>query len=308
MPQPDLLAVVGRMGLARRRDRVGPCPVCRADRDREGRPPVRVTAAHWWCNACGEDGSVVALVAWWMLGRAPAQGDPELRRVYEYLDGGSRELEARPVAPAAPAPVVHADSAALVDFLRLCRPVAQDEACAAFLRGRGIDPAVAPAGAVPVGLERPWWPRAWSSSWRVVVAAHDHQGVVRNVHARAIDGRQPKTRWAAGLPASGLVFANPAGRALLRGECRARALVITEGLPDFLDAASQEPDVAVLSVESGSADLFRRVALPPRLEVFVGTHADAAGDQYARRIAAALAPRFARRLPLHLARHREAVA
>lgn len=302
----DLRELAPRLGLVARRDRFGPCPACRADRTPDRRLPLRLTAEHWWCNVCHLHGSAVALATWCLLGRAPRERDPELRRVYDFLGRSDGDLPRRELAPE---PKREAPVRDLAAFLRRCRPAHLDVEVAAYLRGRGIEPARAPAGAVPRDLEAPFWPRAWSAIWRCVVPAFDGTGRLANLHARAVvPTEEGKTRWARGLDARGLVFANRPGRDLLRGAAPTRhELLFLEGLPDYLDASAQEPTLPILSVESGSAPGLE--ALRGRLSglvVYIGTHDDPQGNRYEQAIAAAIAPHPYRPLPLHLLRRRAA--
>lgn len=305
--QRDLREVAPRLGLQSKQRRWGPCPACRASVTSDRRPPIRLVAKRWWCNACDATGDAVDLVSWHQLGRAATKGDPELRRVFAFLDG---EAVAEATWTPTPEPERHPPTLEeVVAFLRACQPAASDPAVAAYLEGRHIDPAKASAGAVPLGLANRWWPLSWSRSWRLVVPAFDATGRLRTLHARAVDGSTPKTRWPMNSDASGVVFANLAGRAFLRGTSAPARLLVTEGLPDFLDASSQaDADMAVLSVESGSTPVF--TALRPRLpavtRVYVSTHADLAGDRYAQGVADALAPHPCRRVPLDLLRRRAA--
>lgn len=287
----DLRELAPRLGLVAYKGRWRDCPVCKASRTTDKRAPLRLTDAHWWCNVCNRDGSAFVLATWALLGREPREGDPELRRVYDFL-GRDERLPDRP-APA-PEPRRLAPVADLAAFLRRCTPAHLDVEVADYLRGRGIDPAKAPAGAVPRDLSAPFWPRAWSSTWRCVVPAFDVTGKLQNVHARAVvPTTEGKTRWASGLEASGLFFANNAGRRFLRGELRPSMLLISEGLPDFLDASAQLPEGApVLSVESGSPPALAAIyPLLRGVNVFLATHHDPTGVQrYESQIAQAIAP------------------
>lgn len=305
----DLHEVAPRLGLTTKHRRWGPCPACRASVTSDRRPPLRITAKRWWCNACPATGDAVDLVSWHQLGRAATKGDAELRQVFAFLDDGTTATAPATWTPA-PEPERHPPTPAEVAaFLRACPPAASDPAVAAYLTGRHIDPTKVSAGAVPLGMANRWWPLSWSRSWRLVVPAFDGDGRLRILHARAIDGSTPKTRWPLNSEASGVLFASRLGRALLRGEAAPTRLLVTEGLPDFLDACSQaDDDLAVLSVESGSTPAFDalRERLPASTRVYVSTHADLAGDRYAQGIADALAPHPCRRVPLDLLRRRAA--
>lgn len=302
----DCIHVAERLGLHRRSRRYGPCPACGADRTADRRPPLRITASGWWCNACQNHGDAVDLACWARLQREVRKGDADLRTVFEWLDGTACEPR-QEVAQPDPPPI-----AELLELLRSCRPVVEDPEAAAYLRGRGINPALAPAGAIPHGFSARWWPKAWSSTWRIVVPAFNGRGELRTLHARAIGEAKPKTRWPLDCDARGVVFADRRGRALLRADglriaasagtvLEVDRLIVTEGLTDFLwTSGAARGTAAVISVESGSETALGLVRIPESVRVYVATHADATGDQYAQAVADAFAPHPCFRVPLHL--------
>jgi len=68
-------------------------------------------------------------------------------------------------------------------------------------------------------------------------------------------------------------------------------VIITEGEPDWLTWATTRPDLAVLGVVAGAwvAELAARI--PDGSKVVLRTHADAAGDAYAAKVAASFTGR-----------------
>lgn len=68
-------------------------------------------------------------------------------------------------------------------------------------------------------------------------------------------------------------------------------VVIVEGEPDFLSAAGQWPDWAVLGIYSGSWSSEIAAKVPGGCEVHVCTHGDSAGLRYLRQIADSLSSR-----------------
>jgi hypothetical protein len=201
-----------------------------------------------------------------------------------------------------------------------------------LLRAKGSDPACVATSGVARMAPRPgtpmpsWWLPAWLETHPIVIGAYDARGVLRSVHARALDAdATPKTVWPRGCRASGLFFASHAGLALLRGEDWTRTeigrVLIVEGLTDFLSATmwshrerdrhTREPSrfhespgmvdlagnelgcgcarpTAVLGVTSGSLGAIGDIRWPAGMLVAIGTDADRAGDFYAERILAAL--------------------
>lgn len=177
------------------------------------------------------------------------------------------------------------------------------------LAGRGLDPAqlaerdlvrVLPAG------EMPRWAQFRRSSWlqtghRYVLLMYGARGEVESIHARALAKGvpEPKALSPAGCLLGGLVFADVAGRDLLRtGRAPPGGVVICEGVPDFLtvaalwgDADEQAP--AVLGVISGSWGKEIGTRIPDGTKVVIWTHSDAggAGQRYAAAIAGTLAGR-----------------
>jgi len=175
-----------------------------------------------------------------------------------------------------------------------------------------------------------WWPAGRAARWRLLVQAVESDGQPASLHARAVVGAgadapppepvaaggadrdlgagpagaaaganraaPPKTLWprACGdrhFAASGLFFANPAARALLRGEAVAPpGLLLCEGLTDWLAAAAHAGagGWAVLGGVSGSWSALAQISLPVGLPIVVAMDPDAAGARYHAQIAAAL--------------------
>ena len=147
-----------------------------------------------------------------------------------------------------------------------------------------------------------WWP-TWRSNpypWRWAVLAYDWQGHVANIHAR--DTTIPRAReleleerpwrkdtWPKGPGgATGLLFANRRGVALLRGDSGdTEAVLFTEGLTDTVRVAALFPArgrrYAVLGITSGAVTGLARIAWPA-LPLLIGTDADKKGDEYAAEI------------------------
>jgi hypothetical protein len=94
----------------------------------------------------------------------------------------------------------------------------------------------------------------------------------------------PKTLWATGTAADGLLFWNNADIPT------ADLVLVVEGMTDFLAAscwASSRPDrVAILGLGSGGARGLAGVDVPRPVPLVLATDDDEAGDRYAAEVAA----------------------
>ncbi|MBS2028738.1 MAG: hypothetical protein JST54_12625 [Deltaproteobacteria bacterium] len=195
-----------------------------------------------------------------------------------------------------------------------CSTVDQDAEVGAYLRGRNLYPyseeSLDESRALPREYPWPkWWPQSWSSSWRLVIRAYEPNGDLGSLHARAIDGSEPKTRWPANCAASGLLFADHYGHALLKGDPDLAkgsdfdSVLICEGLADHLAAIrkTREARMAcpIIGIASGGAQALAKVRWPVGTKFKVGTHPDKTGEKYVQQILAAL-PREADVRRIHL--------
>ena len=188
-----------------------------------------------------------------------------------------------------------------------------DPEVAAWLRQRGIDPAVAAdrdlARALRPDACLPGWAgfgrRTWAQTGhRVVVPWYDAAGALVSLHAR-LPGTPPeggrKGLAPRGASTIGLIMADALGRLLLAGDppewfdpdaatvAHGAAVLVAEGLPDFLTLATLTGDAgldvapAVLGFAAGgpTADLAAR--LPDGWTVAVAGDPDEAGDRYVKR-------------------------
>jgi hypothetical protein len=131
--------------------------------------------------------------------------------------------------------------------------------------------------------------RTWPSrSYQVVAPLHDQHGAVVNLQARAINERAPKTLVPAGSTVAGTVFADRAGRALLRGESGPDSAVIYgEGLTDLLALASSA--VVPVLCAPGTSNAARGAGTWARgREILLALDCDAAGDQAVPNVSARL--------------------
>ncbi len=134
-----------------------------------------------------------------------------------------------------------------------------------------------------------WWPSPWAKSWRLITRAYRANGEVASIHARAVDGAEPKTRWPYNCRSAGLFFADGRGAAVLRGEVASlERVIIVEGLTDTVAMTLEVEDagraIAVLGLASGSAAALAAVRWPHGIPVVVATHEDQAGHRYAAEV------------------------
>lgn len=314
----SLAAVAAEVGIRVGRRGLDRCPACDAG---DG---VRVHAggARWHCHRCGADGDAVDLVSLLVAGaRVSAQTMPLVRDWYA-ARGWCEAETGRVVQRVAPRPPVERQveqvasepppAAQVVALLRGCRPVDEDDACAAWLRRRGLGE-VAPrrvaAGRLAFALRggAPWaryGGRGWAEiGYRLIVPMLDARGAVVSVRARSIEAtpRQgaPKALPPTGYSVRGCVMASPVARRMLAGEAWPADVVVAEGEPQWLAACLAWPERAVLGVVAGSwtPEIAARVPRGTSV-VLVTDHGDrtGAGDRYAERIGETLRGRRVSRL------------
>ena len=318
--------IAARLGMTRKRHRVGPCPACGVERSsKDRRPPVglRPDDTGWKCHACSTTGDVIDLISWALLGRRAKDAGAEFRKIKVWAEEGealvqSSVAEWEPILPPE-------DEVRMI--LKACAPVAsvQSAKLAAFLGRRGFNPSRIPAGVLPspgwpgwqkiskVEIERkgrttlvPWWPAKWAAIWPLVIPAYDYSGRPRSIHARAIDDRAiRKTTWPQGVHSKGLFFADPhLARPMLRGQpFQGDKILICEGLTDYLWSVQSAPErCAVIGIASGSISSMKALHWPVDAKIYIGADPDPTGDRYAAEIAAAISPILCRRIPLHILR------
>ena len=181
------------------------------------------------------------------------------------------------------------------DLARLSAPAwgsapALDDAAAAWVRSRGLDPEhvgrlglVRAIAGADLGNER----LAPLRRCAALLPLWNLQGELAALQGRGGPGAKSMGTKGARGP---IVFANPAAVDLLKGRATCPPLVIVaEGGGDWLVWATLRPDLAVLGVVSGSpGPLGARLAALEVSRVAVGADPDAAGDNYAAQLAAQL--------------------
>lgn len=281
------------LGLERRGRRWGPCPACGSARADARRGPISCSGPTWACFKCGARGDGVNLISYVLTG-APKS----YREAFAWLaDRGKVEPAIQPVHEPIKARIPTAE---LMELLRACTPAAacRDADYLEHCRRKGVEPSRAPGGILPApghpvyGVTRSWWPGHRSRIYRIVLPMFDHRGRLAGMHVRATDpSAKPKARWPTGVDCSGLFFADQQGRRLLRGEhAGSLRVLMAEGFSDFFAASTHRGYDALLGIESGSAERLKLVAWPRGSEVYCATHADKAGDAYATKVEAAVAP------------------
>ena len=298
----------------------GPCPCCgAAHRSNPGRPidrrgRCRLSADHWACcsngtDGCGASGDALALVALVLTGDCAWTSGPAgdaIRTWYAgngwciAADGQMLPIERRrPIAAPAPeAPPSRPDGAEVAQVWFHARSVADDPEVAAYLRGRGFDPAgiaaLDLARALPTAGALPAWAYRRRQSWRdsghrlIVPLWAPDPGVpgslqMASLHARCVRACDAGHKAASpqGHSHKGLIMAARAD-ALRDGEAR-QLLTICEGVPDFIAWALQPATArgGLLGGISGSASAEILALVPSTWAVAVATHADPGGDQQA---------------------------
>lgn len=291
----NLPAAFDQLGITRGRKRWGPCPACGESGGR-GRRPLRVTKDVWWCAHCHQGGGWPDAVGFHLGLGKPSPGDRlAWRRIYSFMGGAQPvQWEEQEVTP---------ERVDVRPALRTSTPLAsvQDPTVASFLSLRRI-PSSAPAGVLGGGFWcDPWWPRGWSRRWPLVVPAFNSRGELMSMHARAVDpGVEPKSMWPRGASAGGLLFLDPQHtRPWLQGRGpEPDIILITEGLTDYLTAATYAPTIGI---EAGSHSALRLIEFSPTQRIFMATHQDTAGFEYERKVVDACYPAEVRRLPLRRA-------
>jgi hypothetical protein len=246
------------------------------------------------CPRCGQARAWLARDGWLLCNRRNAcgfRGRPDGATV---LGGPSSSRKPR------------LDAAEVRAFWESTADLDIDREACALLDAKGSDPAILSRLGL-VRVVRPsvrprfaWWPshRPDWAAHRIVTRGFDARGVAVNVHARSVRRvDSPKTRWARGRDASGLLFADALGEALLGGLERARrvsAVFIAEGLTDFARAVCwaqrtgrEARGLAIFGLVAGSAPALAAARLPD-VPIFVATDDDAAGARYARAVRCAL--------------------
>ena len=306
---------------------LSPCPACRAklrsSSDKRGPVGFNAELSGWRCHRCGAGGDVVDLVAWATEGARyrDLHGAPKTNVRAWFDDMGVNRVKINGVSAPPPAPRARRRPM-LNEVKQLWLASGQlaslggskeDQLALDFLKRRHLNMEILDSTGIVRALPHrnnyqwpDWWPGKWAALWRVITPAFEPDGRLASIHARSVASQavKPKSRWPIGYEAGGLFMGNADGIRMLRGRPPGdlEGLLVCEGLTDLFQACSfvicERMKFAVLAGASGSFRDLSKVRVPEKLDVIVATDPDEKGDQYAREIWRALAPRPIYRLKL----------
>jgi 5S rRNA maturation endonuclease (ribonuclease M5) len=312
--------VAAEAGLSVQRDGIRPCPACGAVRrgGKDSRPACHAYGSRkdtFKCWACGANGDAIDLVSFVLWSRGFTDIDKDSRyAVRSWFEeaglvqprAGFRRGSSGPVLTArkpAPGPTeTELDKLAVMALWQASARISatRDAKSVAFLKGRGLSPAVLDVLDIARILPHPkaytlwplFWPAGRALRYRIATLAYDCDGAVAGIHARTPLPVSPKTMWHSGR-SKGLFFCNPeARRFLAQKTTEATIAVVVEGITDFWSASSACYDSGsrwmVFGCTSGSFSLIRDLRLPASVAVVVATDPDKTGDRYAREVVQAL--------------------
>jgi len=301
------------------------CPACGrvAEVDSANRPhgaDITFKGVRWYHASCGGTGTSVDVLAAKVVGHCTALQPEDWKRIHaEAVAVGLCQpdgwQQGRPSPPAprveirpALAPPTYPPEAEVLALWDACLPVTEHTEARRQLLARKLDPvAIADhdlARALPPG-PLPGWAHAGGRSWAesrhvVVLPFIDCNGRMASLQARRMEGGgELKALSPTGYQCGGLLFAGDFGRNVLTGgasldveHLRRAGLLILEGVADFLgegittysDADENAP--AYWAILSGSWRAGFAGHVPPGVTVYVATHADKAGIEYAKAIEA----------------------
>lgn len=249
---------------------IGPCPACGAPtrhtqtNDKRGAIGPRRDGLGWKCFQCDASGDAVALAAYCVLGKVPGRGSGDWKQVlsacaeHGLCEGPQtgtptpRRPYVKPAPRPAPPPPARPPRAEVEDLWSRCAPVTDDEQVRDYLRGRNFNQArldaiaaLDLARALPRDGALPAWAQMGQRDWRargyrLVFPLVNADGAVESLNARHLGNATPKYLAATGYEMRELVGANPEARRMLAGQHRPQRLVITEGMTDYLKAATDE--------------------------------------------------------------------
>lgn len=288
----------------------GLLPVCPACGEGGGNTP-RMFAAEsgmrWACHRCMSGGDSIDLAAYSLTGaRLPRGRSTASEHVQSWFAGrGWCEPVNGIDTPATPAPrtptvkpqrtrgrLPHRDVA---EFAGRCVGVTERADVTAWLvRRLGVHASMVERYGLARALGAPpsqQWARIGSRDWhtagyRVVLPCVDPGGSLVGFRARHVGGARIKNAVPRGHAAGGMVLANPAARAWLRGAMTPGLILIAEGGPAWLALAICNPDRPVVGIYSGAwSESFAR-RIPAGCVVRMAPDPDDAGAAYFDRIAA----------------------
>jgi len=298
-------------GLRIERSGIRPCPACgtekRGSTDKRAPVGMRSDGKGAMCQSCKRTFSPVTLFA-------AACGQPTLNRTFFEQLRASGLVGGAANAHRAVCTIMATEDHFLDDTPR--RPpldevedlwarstaLADDRAVSERLRRRALSAreldALGQGRVLPRRGSLPSWARSVGRSWRrhhrVVVPLFDELGVMRSLHARALNRGLAKTirkgLMPGGFAVRGLVMACPTALNMLRAGEPPGVLVIAEGVTDFFswiqDLHHRGRTAAVMGVVSGAFTETIAARIPNGTRVVIGTDHDDAGNEMATKIAA----------------------
>jgi hypothetical protein len=279
---------------------------CNVTEGEDGTPRVR-------CWSCGWTGDALDLICE-VRGYIKTDGNQfrevlaegaEIAGMFALVDEirDGREPDPNRPAPEKPQPKPAPEYPPVLEVLDVWETsfaVTEDNPASAYLRGRAISPEDCAKRdllrVIGFGTARPAWSYAKGLPWvntghRLAMRAWAADGTFRSLRVWQCDGRDgyPKRLPPTGHRAQGLVLANDRAVEMLRGESKAERVVIVEGEPDHVTVSTRcPPGDAVFGVGSGFWSEEHAKRIPNRTPVLLMTHADDAGDNYAKAIAKTL--------------------
>ena len=136
--------IADALQLQRKGDRIGPCPSCLEEREKETRRlivGISRGGSVWICNACRVSGDVVDLVAWSLIGKPAKEGAlEELETVRGWFAVGSSLTPSRPVSRVPEAPVYPPLATLQADWSRCLEEPLEGGLAWNWLLSRGLAP------------------------------------------------------------------------------------------------------------------------------------------------------------------------
>lgn len=284
---------------------ISPCPGCHAELrgtgDRRGPIGIEREGVGFLCHRCKASGDALSLAALVLTGSAKPdkEGWTKVREAFV----GTAEL---PRFIPRPREYKRPPLEEVQDLWSRSTSVYDSEELVPLLEERLLDPALLTdldlcRTCAPGRL--PDWAVCGNDYWNesghlLLVPLYDHLGQMQSLHARRIgDGApRPKGLSPLGYSIGGLTFQDPGARAVLKsaaeGEAWCKSVIITEGVPDFLTAATdlgEQTEACVMGVLSGSWLAAYASRLGPHRKIILALHEDPAGEKYASKILSTLA-------------------
>lgn len=251
---------------------------------------VLFTDTNWFhCSACGESMGLYKFAS-----KFGVRVDSSFKGRPQPIATTPAKRPVKPSKPKPKKPAFHPEQAQ--QFWRFVKRQARDDDNIAdvqpvfdYLHKRGLMEAceLGLVGTLGTGHPLPRYAQRWTKSHRLIVALYDEHGVLSNIQARAIDDAKPKTLFPPGSHASGMLFADSRGVAMLRNEESLTSAILGEGLTDFLAMAIYSP-IPVLSAPGTGMAKSAAGAWARGMTVFIATDIDEAGQRVVQQTAEAL--------------------